>query len=245
MSDCSSGFRAGFSARHQGIADALQAAFAPPAGFAPADLRARAERGPVGFAKRSDGPKHFSPAEPGGAKPTAGWDPFDAQATPGPFVDPIAAAHATGYAEGLAAARDEAQATHERDTALLVKLAAALRSDDRIDRTAVAQALRRTVLLLVTRLVGDIGVSPEMLAARIDDAAETLIDSAESAMLRVHPDDVALLDGKLPRSMFAVGDASVVRGGFVLESASTIVEDGPDLWLEQLAQAIDTVAVPL
>jgi flagellar assembly protein FliH len=30
----------------------------------------------------------------------------------------------------------------------------------------------------------------------------------------------------------------------VLESASTIVEDGPELWLEQLAQAIDRVAVP-
>ena len=69
-------------------------------------------------------------------------------------------------------------------------------------------------------------------------------DSAESAMLRVHPDDVALLEGKLPRSVFAVGDAAVTRGSFVLESASTIVEDGPELWLEQLAQAIDRVAVP-
>ncbi|PMY02631.1 flagellar biosynthesis protein FliH, partial [Pseudomonas sp. MPR-R2A5] len=71
-----------------------------------------------------------------------------------------------------------------------------------------------------------------------------LTDVTESAMLRVHPDDVALLEGKLPRQIFAVGDASVARGSFVLESASTIVEDGPDLWLEQLAQAIDHVAVP-
>ena len=28
------------------------------------------------------------------------------------------------------------------------------------------------------------------------------------------------------------------RGSFVLESASTVVEDGPDLWLDQLATAI-------
>lgn len=237
-----SDFTAGFSARTAGIAEALQAAFGPPAGFAPETLRQRAARGPDGFARATDGPRHFSPADPGGAKPTEGWDPFDAHAAP--FVDPVAAAHAAGYAEGLAAAREEARSTHERDSMLLVKLAAALRSDDRIDRTAVAQALRRTVLMLVTRLVGEIGVSPERLAARIDAAAETLIDSAESAMLHVHPDDVALLEGKLPGSMFAVGDAKVARGGFVLESASTIVEDGPDIWLEQLTQAIDTVAVP-
>ena len=71
-----------------------------------------------------------------------------------------------------------------------------------------------------------------------------LTDVAESAMLRVHPDDVALLDGKLPRQVFAVGDAAVSRGGFVLESASTLVEDGPELWLEQLSHAIEAVALP-
>jgi flagellar assembly protein FliH len=71
-----------------------------------------------------------------------------------------------------------------------------------------------------------------------------LSDHAESAMLRVHPQDVALLDGRLPTSVFAVGDAGVARGSFVLESSSTIVEDGPELWLEQLAHAIERVAMP-
>ena len=239
-----SDFTAGFSARGAGVAEALQAAFAPPAGFAAQDMRARAERGPTGFSPRGDGPRHFFPAAPGGAKPTEGWDPFDAGAAPGPFVDPVVAAHAAGYAEGVAAALSEARAVQDRDAALLVSLAAALRADDRIDRAAVARSLRQTVLLLVTRLVGEIGVSPDLLARRIDAAVEMLSDAAESAMLRVHPDDIALLDGKLPRSVFPVGDATVMRGGFVLESASTIIEDGPELWLEQLAQAIDSVAVP-
>ena len=63
-------------------------------------------------------------------------------------------------------------------------------------------------------------------------------------MLRVHPDDVALLEGRLPKSIFAAGDPAVARGSFVLESASTIVEDGPELWLDQLAQAIERVPVP-
>lgn len=63
-------------------------------------------------------------------------------------------------------------------------------------------------------------------------------------MLRVHPDDVALLDGRLPRSIFPIGDAAVARGSFVLEAASTIVEDGPALWLEQLGATIDRLPVP-
>jgi len=108
----------------------------------------------------------------------------------------------------------------------------------------MAGQLRQTVLFLVTKLVGEIGVAPELLARRIEAAAELLADSAEAAMLRVHPDDVALLEGKLPKAVFAIGDAAIVRGGFVLESASTIVEDNPELWLEQLAQAIERVAVP-
>ncbi|BCA59977.1 FliH/SctL family protein [Sphingomonas sp. HMP6] len=240
-------FTAGFSSRGHGVAEALQAAFAPRVGgFAVADLRERATRGPVHFAPQGEGeagPKHFAPANPA-VNPTAGWDPLDAAAPQTSFVDPVVAAHAAGYAEGVEAALAEIAATGERDRALLASLTAALQADDRVDRDAVAQRLRQTVLFLVTRLVGEVGIAPDILARRIDAAAEMLSDAAESAMLRVHPDDLPLLEGTLPRQIFAIADARVARGAFVLESASTIVEDGPEEWLEQLAQAIDRVAVP-
>ncbi len=144
----------------------------------------------------------------------------------------------------MAAAIAEIGETGERDRALLAELGTALRNDGRLDREVMARQLRQTVMFLVSRLIGEVGIAPDILARRIDSAAEMLADSAESALLRVHPDDVALLDGKLPKTVFAIGDANVARGSFVLESASTIVEDGPELWLEQLAQAIDRVAVP-
>lgn len=244
-----SDFTAGFVARHEAVAQALHQAFeVPPEGFAPADLRAWAtgRAGPVSFSPQSDGPKHFHPADPD-AKPTEGWDPFaaaEAAPAPAPFVDPLASAHAAGFAEGMAAAIAEIGETGDRDRALLASLGEALRNEGRLDRELMARQLRQTVMFLVTRLIGEAGISADILARRIDSAAEILADSAESALLRVHPDDVALLDGRLPKTVFAVGDADVARGSFVLESASTIVEDGPELWLEQLALAIDRVAVP-
>lgn len=227
----SESFQAGFAARHAVAAGLLQAAFAPPSDFAPADPRDR----------RAE-PRHFSPANPG-ANPTAGWDPLDACGSPASFVDPVEAARAAGYAEGLAAASAAASVDSQRDETLIQGIAGSLGAE-RLDRAAMAAQLRQTVLLLVTRVIGDVGVAADRLAARVDVAADMLADAAESAMLRIHPDDVPLLEGRLPVTIFPVGDAGLPRGSFVLESASTVVEDGPALWLEQLAGAIDKVALP-
>ena len=193
------------------------------------DALAHAFGGPKGFAPADlrmlgSQPRSFMPNAPAGDL-TGG-------------LDAVAAARAEGYAEGLAAA----QAADGRDVALAENIAQAL--SGRVDRDRVARQLRQTVLFLVAKIVGESGVAPDVLAGRIEAATELLSDAAESAMLRVHPDDVALLEGRLPATVFAVGDAAVARGSFVMESASTVVEDGPELWLDQLAAAIDRVAVP-
>ncbi|MGK6318454.1 FliH/SctL family protein [Sphingomonas sp. DT-204] len=242
-------FRAGFVSRHDAAAAALSAAFALPAGFEAIDPRERASSRvtPRSFVPQGEeGPRHFSPRDPD-SNPTAGWNPLDADMTQpetGAFIDPIAAAREAGYAEGLAAGLAQAAADAERDRALAEAIGAALAGGDRLDRERIARQLRETVMLLVSRLVGEAGVSGELLAARIDAAVELLADSAESALLRLHPADMALIEGKLPKTLFPVADPAVARGSFVLESASTIVEDGPEQWLDQLAHAIDRVAMP-
>lgn len=230
MSDA---FQAGFAARHDAAAHLLHQAFAPPQGFAAKSPTA------VG----ASAPRHFSPADRA-SDPTAGWNPLDADQPIGEVLDTVAVAHAAGFAEGQAAASVAASAERGRDRQLLADLATALAASGRIDRERVARHLRQTVMLLVAKLIGEAGISPELLAARVAAAAEMLADAAESALLRVNPADVALLEGRLPSSIFAAGDASVARGSFVLESASTVVEDGPELWLEQMAAAIDRVAMP-
>ena len=252
-----SDFTLGLATRQDALSQALQRAFGAVPGFAPADVRSRASAAPASFAAQAagapaafemqDGPRHFSPADPS-ANPTEGWDPFEPDAAgaaaQGAFVHPLEVARSAGYDAGYADALTEALAAAERDRLLLLRLGEALVPDDRLDRERMALRLRQTVLYLVTQLVGEIGIAPERLAKRIAAATDLLSDQAESAILRVHADDVALLDGKLPATVFAVGDAGIARGSFVLESASTIVEDGPDVWLEQLAHAIERVAMP-
>lgn len=228
----SEGFQAGFAARHDAAAHLLQRAFAPPSGFAPKAIGTAAA-----------GPKSFSPAD-AGHNPTAGWNPLDPHQPPSEFVDPVAAARTAGFVEGQAAALAAAEETSVRDRRLLADLTVALGQAGRIDRERIARHLRQTVMLLVGKLVGETGVSGDLLATRITAATDLLADAAESALLRVNPADVALLEGRLPATLFAAGDASVARGAFVLESASTVIEDGPELWLEQLAATIDRVAVP-
>ena len=225
------GFQPGFVARHAAAADLLREAFAAtPRDFAP-------------VAVGSGRPKHFSPADPA-TNPTAGWNPLDPTQPTSPHLDPVVAAHAAGFAEGEAAALADIAERQAADRALLADLAAALAASGRVDRDAVAKRIRQTVLHLVTRLIGEAGVSADLLAARIAAATDLLADASESALLRLNPADVPLVDGRLPATVFAAGDATVARGSFVLESASTVVEDGPDLWLDQLTHAIDRAAVP-
>lgn len=240
------GFVAGLAPRHDAAAVALRRTLTTRAqhGFAPADLIARLARAePPAPPARDAGPRHFSPADRD-ANPTAGWDPLDPGEPETPFIDPVQDAHAAGFAEGVAAAQAAADQANRRDAALLAGLAETLKTASRGDREKLALRLRQTVVHLVGKLVGELGVSADLLTRRIEAAAEMLADASESALLRLHPDDVALVEGHLPGTIFPVGDAGVTRGSFVLEAASTIVEDGPALWLEQLEAMIDRLPMP-
>ena len=253
-----SDFTAGFAARLDAAAQALHLAYSQSdKEFAPNDLKARAggrratdrmaqPAGPVSFSAKPISPRHFAPADPDN-NPTEGWDPLDPTATTvgaPDYVDPVAAAHAFAYREGFGAGKEQGEQERERDQALLRTLGEALKSAERVDRDQIAARLRQTVLFLVSKMVGDIGIAPDLLTKRIEAATDMIADGAEAALLKLNPDDLPLIADLLPATIHSMGDASVERGSFVLESPSTIVEDGPELWLEQLAQAIERVGVP-
>jgi flagellar assembly protein FliH len=244
-----SDFTAGFASRLDDAARALALSYADAAeGFAPRDLKARAGGKPQPAEPAASGPVSFSP-QPIGARfaPPPGDMAGDGSDTAGTVADAgdlIATARAAGYTEGFRDGHEQGELERERDQALLRDLGAALKSSERVDRDLIAARLRQTVLFLVSKIVGDIGVAPELLARRIEAATDLIAEGAETAILRVNPEDLPLLGDLLPATLHPIGDPNVERGSFVLESPATIVEEGPDLWLEQLAQAIDRVGVP-
>jgi flagellar assembly protein FliH len=138
----------------------------------------------------------------------------------------------------MAAARGEA------DAQALERIAALLAERTALDREALAARLRATVLHLVGGIVGEAGIAPERLAARIDAAAQLIADASEAASLRLHPDDLSALQGRVPPRLLAIADAGMERGGFRLETRTGAVEDGPAAWLAQLAAAIDRAPLP-
>ena len=235
--DMLSNFVAGFAGRRDAAGAALRQAYAAKGvAFAPRDITPTPPGDPAQ-------PRRFAPADPE-LDPTEDWDPFDANQPTTGFVDPLTTARAQGYDEGLAAALANGGRLAERDQALLDGLVAAIADDRRVDRERLAARLRATVLMLVTRMVGEAGIDADLLTRRVTNAAGMIGDDAESALLRMNPEDLPLIEGKLPEHIFAVADPHIARGHFALESAATIVEDGPDLWLEQIAQASDRAGLP-
>jgi flagellar assembly protein FliH len=126
----------------------------------------------------------------------------------------------------------------------LARLAAALEAFAPLERESLAARLRQTVLYLVTRIVGEAGIAPDRLAARIDSAVQLLAEPSESASLRLNPEDLALLQGRVPPRVLTIADAGIERGGFRIETRTTAIEDGPSAWLAQLAAAIERAPMP-
>src|SRR5206468_3801745 len=97
----------------------------------------------------------------------------------------------SSFVAGFAGRRDAAAAAlanggrlGERDQELLDGLLAAIADDRRVDRERLAAHLRSTVLMLVTKMVGEAGVDADLLTRRVASAAGMIGEDAESALLR-------------------------------------------------------------
>lgn len=203
------------------------------------------EGGPVHFSPAPE-PKHFRPANPG-TNPTAGWDPFDPTSESGDSAqtehDVVGAARAEGFAAGMAEAERLAAERGEADAQALAQVASLLEMMSGFERDLLAGRLRETVLFLVKRLVGEVGVSAELLERRIAAAVELLADTSEVATLRLNPADHDLIQGHEPSRVTLVADQTIGRGGFRIETRTTVIEDGPEAWLAQLSAALDRTAL--
>jgi len=146
----------------------------------------------------------------------------------------LAAAHADGVAAGRAELAAELAATDEARSGLALSLA---RLDDQLGETLVSR-LSHVVAALCEATMAPFAIDPDSLQRRCVLAAARVGDGIIDASLRLHPDDVALLDRGFASTWHILPDAGLERGSVVFDMAEGVIEDGPAQWRAGLAEAL-------
>jgi flagellar assembly protein FliH len=155
-------------------------------------------------------------------------------------------ASARGYADGLAAGRDEAIAeVRERAEALLGQLDAAVQAHrTRQARTfdELSDDVARFAYATVDALLGrELALAESPVRDAVEHALRFTPDRT-AAIVIVHPDDLELLGavGDLagPRAVEVLGDATVPRGGCVVRAGECEIDARIDAALERVRELL-------
>jgi flagellar assembly protein FliH len=152
--------------------------------------------------------------------------------------DPIALAYAQGFAAGAA----EAEARAAEQAAVAAAARAGLASSiARLDETLAAelhQRLRDTVAALCEAALAPLTLDEDAMLRRIERAVSLLARADDERLIRLHPEDVALLSPRFAADWQVLPDRSLERGELRVETANGGVEDGPELWRRAIAEAL-------
>ena len=174
-----------------------------------------------------------------GASPTAS----PGTATGAPAVDPAGtvaeqlhlarqSGYQDGYRDGLVALEGFKQSFAHQTTLQVGTLIQSLGTQIDAMQQEMAEALIATALGLARQVVrSELGAQPDTVALVAREAIDTLLLNARHITLRAHPDDQALIAGGAAdviaaRGVRLLADASVARGGCVVESNVGIVDAG-------------------
>lgn len=168
------------------------------------------------------------------APPDPDPDPEPEPAAP----DPLAEAEARAYAQGEAAGRAAAEAAGEALDARRRALRLTFRALDEAAAAALAEDLAATVLALCEGVLGEAALDPARLRARCGAAARRIGGAAETLVLHLHPDDIALLDEEGRAGLRLAPDPTLERGSVVIAGPEGSIADGPAEWRRAIAAAV-------
>jgi flagellar assembly protein FliH len=153
-------------------------------------------------------------------------------------IDPVAEAHSAGYAAGFTKA--EAATAAQMEAALVKRAAidlALIRANAELEE-ALRQRLQATVEVLCGEVFAVAARDPDWLASRIAAAATLLARADDQRVLRLHPDDIALLGPALPDGLPVEPDPMLTPGSLRIEGTAGGVSDGPEVWQRSLIEAL-------
>lgn len=152
--------------------------------------------------------------------------------------DPLADAYTQGFAAGFeqadTAARLRAEANDKARQALSLSLA---RLDAELEEQ-LRLRLRETVAALCESAIAPLALDTNALARRIEKAVSMLARADDERVIRLHPDDIALVSPDLAAQWTVSPDPKLTRGTIRIETASGGIEDGPATWRQAIAEAL-------
>jgi len=188
---------------------------------------------------------HFTPWGDGQPRRRASdFAPRDTNAhSPSAEGDPdIETIRAEAFAEGFEQGRQSnlEEFIRSRDAiAALLRSAEALQPEP---HGPLAALLTETVTRLVRQIVGEVQIDAATLRARAEAVAELVTAESGPARLRMHPDDIALLEG-LDLPLPVAPDHHLASGTILLETGEGWIEDGPQVRLARLRQQLDAMGM--
>lgn len=158
---------------------------------------------------------------------------------PVPVEDPLETAFSEGYERGFDAAKLEAEAAAREQDAARARIERAFDHLADTESQELEQRLRETILLLCENVLAPAAIDPDAIADRISRALGLLRRSGDERILRIHPEDLALVADRLAEGIHVEPDPSIGRGDIRVETVDGGLEDGPAHWRRVLSEALD------
>ncbi len=152
--------------------------------------------------------------------------------------DPLALAWAEGFAAGANEARAQAQDQACRDAVAREALTLAFTRLDAELAETLRQRLHDTVAALCQAALAPLALNEDALLRRIERATAMFARADDERVIRLHPDDLALISARIGEDWEILPDPALERGALRVETASGGAEDGPAQWRLAIAEAM-------
>lgn len=152
--------------------------------------------------------------------------------------DPVQQAWDQGYAAGLAEARADAEIRAAEQEAAFGRLQFTLGQIDAEMQERLRERLLETVAALCEAAIAPLALDADALRRRVDAACAMLANAEGEKVLRLHPDDIALIEKFVPQIYVIKEYIAIERGTLVVETGQGGVEDGPAVWRRAIAEAL-------